>query len=104
LPSSRFTLNTPDWKDATRALTAFAREWGGRIVVTMHPGGTQAHPILTIEAQLVMDFEEGTAPNVLGSARVSMPGRGVGDLCAVLLSLGYELDKDLYRRSEALQN
>lgn len=57
---------------------------------------------LTLVAQLLVDEEGSLGPKVLGSASVTMPANGVGDIAMALLSLGYELDKDVYRREKGV--
>jgi len=76
---------------------------GARVEITMRPNGSPGRPALEIEAQaLALDTNQRVV-RVLGSARVRLPGNNFGGIEAALYSLGYELDKDVYRKSEGLQ-
>lgn len=98
MASSRDTSNGPDWKDVTRALLDFQRSWEHPITIRLVPSGTFKFPKLTMQACAWSEDPESPAATCLAYASVSMPGNGAGDLCAALLLLGYELDKDVYRR------
>lgn len=102
MAASRFSSNGPDWKDVTRALLAIQESMQAVIVVSMCVAGSEQNPKLLLTAtalSLKVGFQ---GPATSASASVSMPSTGAGDLCAALLSLGYELDKDWYRREQGI--
>lgn len=102
LASSRDTRNGPDWKDVARAFLDFQEQLGKGISVVLTVSGSQLSPQL----HLIAVASDGD--RVLGavgrcySASVSMPSTGVGDLNAALLCLGYELDREAYRRGQGM--
>lgn len=103
MASSRVSLNTPDWKDAAVALLELERMAGGYVTVRIRVGGTQGRPTMHLTAELLADDPNQAVVRTLASAKISSPGAFVGGLETALLSLGYELDKDWYRRAEGIQ-
>jgi hypothetical protein len=103
LASSRDTSNRPDWTDVVRCMLTMHTGADQRVVMTLHPLGSPDRPRMSLNAQLVQDNDQETAPQVLGSASVFLPGNNFGDIETALLSLGYELDRDIYRRIEGIQ-
>lgn len=103
MASSRDTSNGPDWKDVARAMLEFEGGEENILTVKIAASGTQNAPKLLLLAAKTGPAGAPLVPQLLGSASVHMPGSGAGDLCAALLSLLYELDKDEYRRTEGLQ-
>jgi hypothetical protein len=93
----------PDWRDATVAFLELARLAHGRVIVTMVPGGTTGRPHLLLKAELVADDDNQMVVRTLASASVRLPGSNGGATDVALLSLGYELDKDWYRRTEGVR-
>lgn len=102
MASSRSTQNGPDWKDAIVALLAVGKATGGRVVVRLSPAGTEGRPVLHLTAEVLAEDEDHMVLRTLASASSRMTGSYDGDLATALLSLGYELDRDAYRRSEGL--
>ena len=78
------------------------KEFGGTIRVTMRVAGSQKEPLLLLLAALEGPQGANGGRRLLASASVSMPARGVGATDAALLSLMYELDKDVYRRTQGM--
>lgn len=104
MAQSRGSSNGPDWKDVARAMLSFEESLSCTIRFTVRAGGTWKAPQLFMVATAEGTAGAPLAAKPLGSASVSMPGVGAGDLCAALLSLGYELDKDAYRKNEGLSS
>jgi len=102
LASSRGTQNGPDWKDVVVFLLELERDAQCKVEVTLTPTGTPGRPGLDLLAQALAVDTDQQVVRVLGSARLHMPGNSFGGLSAALYSLGHELDKDVYRRSEGL--
>lgn len=95
--------NGPDGRAALTVLLYVGALVGGRVEVMIHPTGTEGRPTAVLEARVWSTNEGQQAARLLASASARFPGHGSGDLATALLSLGYELDKDAYRRSEGLQ-
>jgi len=102
LASSRDTQNGPDWKDVARALLDFERTLDCSISVTVKAAGSFRTPLLLMQAAAWGHATDSQEAKLLASASVSMPGAGAGDIAAALLLLGYELDKEAYRRQEGM--
>lgn len=73
---------------------------GGYVAVRVRVSGSQGRPTMHLVAELLADDPNQAVVRTLACASVSSPGKFVGGLETALLSLGYELDKDWYRRSE----
>jgi len=102
LASSRSSLNRPDWRDVAVALLELEKLSGGYVVVRLRCGGTQGRPTMHLAAELLADDPNQQVVRTLASASVHSPGSFVGGLETALLSLGYELDRDWYRRIEGI--
>lgn len=102
MASSRFSQNIPDWRDVSRAAMQFAQDWGGQVSIVLRPYGSQDKPQMTIVAQLFLPagVSGGVAP--WASASVAIAGGSVGAMSAAALSALYELDREVYRRSEGM--
>lgn len=98
MATSRTTLNSPDWQDATRAALCFAADWQGSVRIVLSPYGSENRPGLTVTAHLYADQTAAMGAKPLASASVSIDGGGAGALSAGVLSALYELDKVIYRR------
>jgi len=103
LASSRGTSNGPDWRDVVTFLLEIQRDNNCKVEVTLTPTGSPGRPGLDLFAQALAVDADQQVVRVLGSAKLHLPGSNFGGLSAALYSLGYELDKDLYRRNEGLQ-
>lgn len=102
MAQSRFSSNTPDWRDVVTFLLELEKISGGYVSIRMRPAGTQGRQKLHLTAELLADDPNQAVVRTLASASVSLPGNSFGGLEPALLLLGYELDKDYYRRSEGL--
>lgn len=102
MASSRISLNTPDGKDVASAALALGKDVDGVVVVTLRFGGTGGRPSVAAEANMLLQDIDQRVLRLLGSASARLTGSELMALPAALLSLLYELDRDIYRRSEGL--
>lgn len=102
MASSRISLNTPDGKDVASAALALGKDVEGVVVVTLRFGGTEGRPTVTAEANMLAQDIDQRVLRLLGSASARLTGNELMALPAALLSLLYDLDRDIYRRSEGL--
>lgn len=102
LASSRDTSNGPDWRDVAQAFLYLEKLTGGKVSLRAELRPTSPQDSIVWIADLWLENLVNGGPKHLGSASVSMLTRGGGGTDAALLLLAYELDKDIYRRSEGL--
>jgi len=100
LGSNRDTLNGPDWRDAASALLYLEELTGGKVEVRADLRPTKGSASIVWVGDVWSALSEDGVRLHLASASVSMLTRGGGGTDAALLLLAYELDKDLYRRTE----
>ena len=102
MASNRFTLNSPDGKDVASAALFVAKEVGGVMEMSLRFGGTEGRPSMTAQVTVLATDLDQRVLRVLGSASKRFTGDELGAIAVALLSLVYECDRDIYRRSEGL--
>lgn len=102
MASKQGTSNGPDWRDVWAFMEELERELGGLVTVTVQRSNVLGSQSIYLAAKWEAHEPVAVGVPLWASVSATFPGNGVRGFEAALLSLVYDLDKELYRRIEGM--